>query len=71
MSGVRARKLGKAEIAAGIRGRPNPNMPSYEEVAREVRGDRTEDYLQRYVQFLANGVGPRSASASVYLVATR
>jgi len=71
MSGVRTRKPKKAEIAAGIRGRPNPNMPSYEEVAREVLGDQAEDYLQRYAQFLANGVGPRSASASVYLVATR
>ena len=40
MSGVRARKPKKADIAAGFRGRPNPNMPSYEEVAREVLADR-------------------------------
>ena len=71
MTGVRVRKPKKADVAAGIRGRPNPNMPSYEEVAREVLGERADDYLQRYAQFIANGVGPRSASASIYLVATR
>ena len=71
MAGGRARRPRKAEIVAGIRGRPNPNMPSYEEVAREVLGERADDYLQRYAQFIANGVGPRSASASIYLVATR
>ena len=71
LSGVRAHKPRKADIAAGIRGRPNPNTPSYEEVAREVLGDRADNYLERYAQFLANGDGPRSASASVYLVAKR
>jgi len=71
MSGVRARKPKKADIAAGIRGRPNPNTPSYEEVAREVFGDRADDYLERYAQFLVNGKGPRSASACVYLMAKR
>jgi arsenite methyltransferase len=71
VSGVRARKPKKADIAAGIRGRPNPNTPSYEEVAREVLGHGADDYLKRYAQFLVNGEGPRSASASVYLVATR
>jgi len=35
-SGVRTRKPKRADIAAGIRGRPNPNMPSYEELAPEV-----------------------------------
>lgn len=71
MSGLRAPKPRKADIAAGIRGRPNPNTPSYEEVAREVLGDRADDYLERYAQFLVNGEGPRSASASVFLVAKR
>jgi len=71
ISGVRTRKPKKAEIAVGIRGRPNPNTPSYEEVARAVLGDRADDYLERYAQFLVNGGGPRSASASVYLMATR
>ena len=70
-SGIRARKPKKAEIAGAIRGRPNPNMPSYEEVAREVLGHCADDYLKRYAQFLVHGEGPRSASASVYLVATR
>jgi ubiquinone/menaquinone biosynthesis C-methylase UbiE len=71
ISGVRARKPQKADVAAGIRGRPNPNTPSYEEVAREVLGDRADDYLERYAQFLVKGEGPRSTSASVYLVAKR
>ena len=71
ISGVRAAKPKKADVAAGIRGRPNPNMPSYEEVAREVLGHRADDYLERYAQSLINGRGPRSASAAVYLVATR
>lgn len=71
MSGVRTRKPEKPDIAAGIRGRPNPNTPSYEEVAREVLGDRADDYLERYARFLVNGEGARSASASVYLVAKR
>lgn len=71
MSGVRAQKPRKADITAGIRGRPNPNTPSYEEVAREVLGDRADDYLERYAQFLVTGEGERSASAAVYLVAKR
>jgi arsenite methyltransferase len=71
MARVRARKPKKPDIAAGIRGRPNPNTPSYEEVARQVLGDRADGYLERYAQFLVNGEGPRSASAAVYLLATR
>jgi SAM-dependent methyltransferase len=71
MAGVRAQKPTKADIAAGIRGRPNPNTPSYEEVARQVLGDRADSYLERYAQFLANRSGPRAASASVYLMAIR
>ncbi len=72
MSGVPSRRPKRANIAAGIHGRPNPNMPSYEEVAREVLGDRADDYLERYVRFIVdNGEAARSASASVYLVAKR
>ena len=71
MSGLRMQKPRKADIAAGIRGRPNPNTPSYEEVARTVLGDGADDYLERYAQLLVSGEGPRSASASVYLVARR
>jgi SAM-dependent methyltransferase len=71
MAGIRAPKPKKPDIAAGIRGRPNPNMPSYEEVARQVLGDRADSYLERYAQFLVNCEGPRSASAAVYLVAKR
>ena len=71
ITGLRVRKPKKTDIAAGIRGRPNPNTPSYEEVAREVLGGRADDYLERYAQFLLKGEGPRSASASVYLVANR
>jgi len=71
VSGVRARKPKRAEIAAVLSGRPNPNQPSYEEVAREVLGHRADDYLERCAKFLVDGAGPRSASASVYLVATR
>jgi ubiquinone/menaquinone biosynthesis C-methylase UbiE len=41
-AGVPRRLPRKADIAAGLRGRPNPNMPSYEEVAREVLGDRAD-----------------------------
>jgi arsenite methyltransferase len=70
-SGVGARKPNKSEVAAGIRGRPNPNQPSYEEVAREVLSHRADDYLERCVQFLLKRGGTRSASASVYLVAWR
>jgi len=70
-SGVRTRKPNKVDIAAYIRGRPNPNTPSYEEVAREVLGDRAADYLDRYLQFLLNAGGGIPALASVYLVATR
>ena len=70
-SGLPPRKPKKAEIAAALRGRPNPNMPSHEEVVREVLGDRADDYLARYARFLVKGGGPRSASAYVYLVATR
>ena len=70
-SGLPPRKPKKAEIAAALRGRPNPNMPSHEEVVREVLGDRADDYLARYARFLVEGGGPRSASAYVYLVATR
>jgi len=51
------RKPKKTDIAAGIRGRPNPNTPSYEEVAREVLGGRADDYLERYAQFLLKGEG--------------
>jgi ubiquinone/menaquinone biosynthesis C-methylase UbiE len=71
MSDVRTRKPEKTHIAAGIRGRPNPNTPSYEEVAREVLGDRADDYLERYARFLLNAKGGSSATASVYLVARR
>ena len=71
MSGVRTRKPKKADVAAGIRGRPNPNTPSYEEVAREVLGDRADDYLERYARVLVNGAGVRAASAAAYLVAKR
>jgi len=52
--GVRTKKPKKADIAAGIRGRPNPNTPSYEEVARQVLGGRADSYLDRYAQFLVN-----------------
>jgi arsenite methyltransferase len=71
VAGVRAQKPKKRDIASGIRGRPNPNTPSYEEVARQVLGDRADSYLKRYAHFLVNGGGPRSASAAVYLVAKR
>jgi arsenite methyltransferase len=71
MSGIRARKPRKTDIAAALRGRPNPNTPSYEEVAREVLEDQADGYLERYTQFLVSGAGPRSASAAVYLVAKR
>jgi len=71
MAGVRAHKPTKPDIAAGIRGRPNPNTPSYEEVARQVLGNRADSYLERYAQFLAKRGGPRAASASVYLMAIR
>jgi len=69
--GVGTKKPKKADIAAGIQGRPNPNMPSYEEVARQILGDRADSYLDRYAQFMLKGNGPRSASAAVYLVAKR
>ena len=71
VSGLKARKPTRDDIAAGIRGRPNPNMPSYEEVAREVLGDRADDYLSRYARLLLERGAPRTASACVYLVATR
>jgi arsenite methyltransferase len=70
-SGLPLRKPRKVDIAAGFRSRPNPNTPSYEEVAREVLGDRADDYLERCARFALQGKGPPSASAFVYLVATR
>lgn len=69
--GVPMRKLKRADIEAGIRGRPSPNMPSYEEVARAVLGDCADAYLERYVRFRLKTGGPRSATAYVYLVARR
>lgn len=61
----------KPDIAAGLQARPNPNTPSYEEVAREVLGDAADDYLDRYARFhLEHGTGP-TVAASVYLVARR
>jgi hypothetical protein len=71
VSSATAKRPKKADIAASLRGRPNPNQPSYEEVAREVLGDRADDYLERCARFLIKRGGPRSASASVYLVGTR
>jgi ubiquinone/menaquinone biosynthesis C-methylase UbiE len=71
MAGGRAQRPRKPDIAAGIRGRPNPNTPSYEEVARQVLGDRADSYLDRYARFLVNRGGPKAASASVYLMAIR
>lgn len=71
ISGVPMRKLKRADIEAGIRRRPSPNMPSYEEVARTVLGDRADAYLERYVRFRLKSGGARSATAYVYLVATR
>jgi ubiquinone/menaquinone biosynthesis C-methylase UbiE len=71
VSSVGARRPKNAEIVAGIRNRPNPNQPSYEEVAQEVLGQRADDYLRRCAQFLRKRGAPRSASASGYLVAWR
>jgi hypothetical protein len=71
MSGVRTKKPKKADVAALIHNRPNPNTPSYEEVAREILGDRADDYLEQYARFLLKVDGPRSASAFVYLTAKR
>lgn len=70
-SGAHTAKPKKTDILAGILGRPNPNTPSYEEVARAVLGDSADNYLQRFAQFLLNGEGARSPSASVYLAAKR
>ena len=70
-AGVRMQKPKKSDIAAGLQGRPNPNMPSYEEVAREVLGERADAYLERYARFLLSGTGARSAAAVVYVAATR
>ena len=71
VSSVGERRSKKADIEAGLRGRPNPNMPSYEEVARTVLGHRADDFLERCVKLLLDRGGPRSASAWVYLVAWR
>jgi hypothetical protein len=70
-SGQRLRKPSMADIAANIRGRPNPNTPSYEEVARGVLGDRADEYLDRYARFLLKADRARSASAHVYVGANR
>jgi ubiquinone/menaquinone biosynthesis C-methylase UbiE len=70
-SGVQTPKPKKADLATSIRRRPNPNTPSYEEVARQVLGDRADAYLERYARFLLKGRGKPAASAVVYLVAKR
>ncbi len=70
-SGAQTPKPRKADVMAGLLGRPNPNTPSYGEVARTVLGDNAENYLQRFVEFLLNSKGAKSPSASVYLVAKR
>jgi arsenite methyltransferase len=69
-SGGPARKPKKIDIAAGLRDRPNPNTPSYEEVARAVLGHGADDYLERCARFLLNGDGA-TASAHLYMVAKR
>jgi ubiquinone/menaquinone biosynthesis C-methylase UbiE len=70
-AGIRPRPPKKADIAAGLSARPNPNQPSYEEVAREVLGVRADAYLARVARFTASSRGARSGSAFVYLVAKR
>lgn len=70
-SSVRRPWSGRAEIAAEIRRRPNPNMPSYEEIARAVLADRADDYLERYIRFILETGGERYATAYIYLLAER
>jgi SAM-dependent methyltransferase len=70
-SGAQTPKPRKAEVMADLLGRPNPNTPSYEEVARVVLGEGADNYLQRFARFLLSGEGATSPSASVYLVANR
>lgn len=62
----------RAAIAAGLRARPNPNMPSYEEVANQVLGEDGPAYLARYVDFVRQrGVGWSGAGAVAYVTATK
>jgi arsenite methyltransferase len=70
-TGAQTPKPRKADIMAGLLGRPNPNTPSYEEIARTVLGDSADNYLQRFAQFLLKEEEGKSPSASVYLVAKR
>ncbi len=46
-----SKKVTKSEIAQRILVRPNPNMPSYEEIAQTVLGDNADEYLDRYARF--------------------
>ena len=63
-------KVKKSEIAARIHVRPNPNMPSYEEIAHTVLGDEAEEYLDRYARFqLERGVAGNYGNA--FLAAKR
>jgi arsenite methyltransferase len=66
----RSSKQLRADIAAGLKLRPNPHSPSYEEVAHELLGDEAEEYLGRYVEALAS-YPRRLAMATVFLTARK
>jgi SAM-dependent methyltransferase len=61
----------KAAVATTLLARPNPNMPSYEEIARQVLGDDADGYLERYAAFLYQRGGLPGVWAVAYVVARK
>ncbi len=62
-----SKKATKSEIAQRIHVRPNPNMPSYEEIAHTVLGDQAEEYLDRYARFhLTRGLAGNYGVAFIF-----
>ena len=65
-----SRRLRRAEVAEVLMNRPNPAVPSHEELARDVLGERAESYLTRYAEFLTSR-SVRESTGAAYLVATK
>ncbi len=60
----------RAKIAAQWQLRPNPHDPSFEETVRSILGDGADDFLSRFLDFLARHPAP-SANAVAYISARR
>jgi ubiquinone/menaquinone biosynthesis C-methylase UbiE len=68
--GQRPASRSAAEVLAGLRQRPNPGTPSYEEAAHAVLGDAVDQYLDRYVEVIRSTPSAHM-SAVAYITAAR